>query len=176
MNLSTTNDQQTCTLGDRQNVCELDENLEILRRVPAFSGAPLERLRLFAFMSKRLFFKAGTFIIRQNDPARHAYILISGKAQVIKEYKERSALLNEFTAGEFFGGLALLSDIKRPVSVRAVTDICCLSMDRESFMKTFSQSPEVILKIVDFMLKRHFQMYDKFLEKLSPESITNINL
>ncbi len=156
--------------------CELDANLELLRRVPAFAGAPLDRLRLFAFMSKRQRFSPGAFIIRQGDSAHTAYMVISGTAQVIKEFKTLSVLLNEFNEGDFFGGLALLTDFKRPFSVRALTDVCCLSVDRETFMRIFSQSPEVILQIVDSMMKRHSTMFDKFLEKLSPECIANLKL
>jgi|WetSurMetagenome_2_1015567.scaffolds.fasta_scaffold02446_5 CRP/FNR family transcriptional regulator, cyclic AMP receptor protein len=147
-----------------KNRCELDKNLDILRRVPAFSGIPIERLKLYAYLSNRMHFRAGDFVFRQGEQGDLGYVVICGKGQVIRELKDHSILLNEFGEGDFFGGLVLLSDTERLFSVRAKTDLECLTIDRETFQKLFLQFPEAALKMVSVMLKRIMQMEEKLLQ------------
>jgi CRP/FNR family transcriptional regulator, cyclic AMP receptor protein len=149
--------------------CQLDENLEILRRVPSFSGIPIERLRLYAYLSNRMHFRAGDFVFRQGEQGNLGYVVICGKGQVIRELQDHSILLNEFGEGDFFGGLVLLSETVRLFSVRAKTDLECLTIDRETFQKLFLQFPEVAIKMVNFMLKRIVQMEEKLMQAKAEE-------
>jgi CRP/FNR family cyclic AMP-dependent transcriptional regulator len=155
--------EKGCDL-DAVGRCELDENLEVLRREPVFSEIPVQRLRVYAYLSRRMRYRTGEFLFRQGDRDSRGYILIGGRAQVIREYKEQSLILNELKEGEFFGGLALLADVQRLFSVRAVTAVECLTVDRESFRKLIVQFPEVAIKAIDMMVKRIVQMEEKLLE------------
>jgi CRP/FNR family transcriptional regulator, cyclic AMP receptor protein len=144
--------------------CELDENLDILRRVPVFSSIPIERLKLYAYLSKRILYRAGEFVFRQGQRGNLGYVVIGGKAQVIRELKDHSIFLNEFQVGDFFGGLALLADIPWLFSVRAVENLECLTIDRETFQKLFVQFPEAGIKMLDIMVRRLVQMEEKLLQ------------
>lgn len=144
--------------------CELEENLEVLRRTSVFAEIPAQRLRLYAYLSRRMRFRPGEFLFRQGDRDNRGYILMTGRAQVIREYKEQSLILNELKEGEFFGGLALLSDVQRLFSVRSVTAVECLTVDRESFRKLVVQFPDVAIKAIDVMVRRIVQMEERLLE------------
>jgi CRP-like cAMP-binding protein len=162
--------EHSCPTGGGSR-CELDENLAILRGVPAFSRIPLPRLKLYAYLSKRACYQAGEFLFRQGDSDDHGYIVISGRAQLIRELKDHSVLLHEFIEGDFLGGLALFSDISRLFSVKAVTKLECLTLDRETFQKLLIQFPEVAIKVLDVMVKRVVQMEEKLLQAESDSSI-----
>jgi CRP/FNR family cyclic AMP-dependent transcriptional regulator len=162
--------EKTCELdASGKSRCQLDENLDLLRRVPAFSGIPIDRLKLYAYLSKRMHFRAGDFVFRQGEQGSLGYVVICGKGQVIRELQNHSILLNEFGEGDFFGALALLSDTVRLFSVRARTDLECLTFDRETFQKLFLQFPEVALKMVGIMLKRIVQMEEKLMQSKAEE-------
>ena len=150
--------------GEESSRCELDDNLDILRRVPIFSGIPLDQLKLYAYLSKRRHFRAGEFIFRQWETGVHGYVIIRGKAQVIREYEDQSVFLHEYQEGELFGALALMSDGIRLVSVKAVTDLECLTIDRKTFQKLFVQFPEAGIRMLDFMIKRITQLEEKLLQ------------
>ena len=155
-------------------VCELADNVKILSEVPVFSIIPLDRLRVFAYVGKQLCWQAGEFLFRQGEPDDHGYVMISGTVQVIREIRDRSILVNEFRQGDFFGGLALLSDMHRLFSARAVTDARCLVFDRESFRKLLVQFPELSLKIMDLMIKRVIESEERlFQAELSQHSSVN---
>lgn len=155
---------KTCQIQATGGRCEMDENLEILRNIQAFSCIPMDRLRLYAYLSKRMHFKEGEFVFRHGDSDDKGYIIISGRVQVIREYQDRSLLLGEFQEGDFFGGLALLSDIKRLFSVKALTDTHCLTIDRESFRKIMIQFPEIAARVLDVMIKRIVIMEERLLQ------------
>jgi CRP-like cAMP-binding protein len=160
---SSTEHQKACDI-DSAGRCELDLNLEILRREPVFSEIPVQRLRVYAYLSKRVRFQGGEFVFRQGDRDDRGYIILSGRAQIIREYQEQSLILNELREGEFFGGLALLSDIPRLFSIRVIEPMECLTVDRESFQKLVMQFPEVAVKAIDMMVRRIVQMEQKLLE------------
>ncbi|NSW87627.1 MAG: cyclic nucleotide-binding domain-containing protein [Syntrophobacteraceae bacterium] len=160
---SPTESDKPCSSAMRDR-CELDENLEILRNVPAFSAIPLQNLRLYAYLSRRRCYRAGEFLFHQGDMDDCGYIVVSGTARVLRELKDCSIFLNELKEGEFFGGLALFSDIRRLFSVRAVTDVECLTLDRESFRRMLLQFPDVSLKVLDIMIKRIVQMEEKLFQ------------
>ena len=154
-----------CAPSERAGRCELDANLEVLRTIPVFSGIPLQRLKLYAYLCKRACYRAGEFIFHQGDSDDRGYILLAGKAQIVREYEDHSLFLNELREGEFFGGVALLSEIQRLFSVRATTSVECLTLDRESFRKLLVQFPEVGVKVLDLMIRRIVQMEEKLMQK-----------
>jgi len=168
---SSTDPRRDCTPCTERSRCELECNLDILRGVPIFSGIPLERLRIYAYVSGRVCYRAGEFLFRQGDSDDRGYIVINGQVQVVRELQDHSVLLNEFKPGDFFGGLALLSDIKRLFSARAVTYLECLSLDRESFRKLLVQFPEVGVKVLDMMIKRVVEMEEKLLSSQVQECL-----
>lgn len=164
MNLPTENNAD-CSLNKKDKRCELEENLDVLRKITVFAEVPLPRLKLYAYLCKRAGFEPSEFLFRQGTADNRGFILLQGKAQVVREYQDHSIFLNQLHEGEFFGGVALLSDIKRLFSVRAITRVECLTLDRESFRKLLVQFPEVGVKVLDMMIKRIFYMEETLLQK-----------
>jgi len=155
----------TCTLspsgGGR---CELSQNLETLRTVPVFAPIPLEKLKLYAYLSRRVCYRAGDFLFRTGDLDDRGYIILSGRAQVIRDFLDHSILLDELKEGDFFGGLALLGNTQRLFAVKALTDLECLTLDRASFRKLLTQFPEVAIQVLDLMIQRVVEMEEKLLK------------
>ena len=61
---------------------QLKNEVDVLKRVPLFSGVDAAKLKLLAFTSKVVSFKAGDVLFRQNDPGDSAYVILSGKARI----------------------------------------------------------------------------------------------
>jgi len=165
MSLPKENEPPCQPVEKKDERCELEENLNVLRKISVFSEVPLSRLKLYAYICKRVCFREGEFLFRQGEPDDRGYVIISGKAQVVREYEDHTVFLNELNVGEFFGAAALLSDFKRLFSVKAVTHVECLTLDRGSFRKLLVQFPEVGVKILDMMIKRILYLEDQLLRK-----------
>jgi ATP-binding cassette subfamily B protein len=75
-------------------------------------------------------------IVSEGDPGDRFYILVRGKAEVLKASK-RAAVLQD---GDYFGELALLSDRPRNATVRSLTPCVCLTLQRDHFRAMLDRS------------------------------------
>lgn len=89
-------------------------------------------------------------IIREGDPGDRFYILVRGKAEVIKG-TARVAVLQD---GDYFGEIALLSDHPRNATVRSVTPCVCLILERDHFRAMLNRSAPLRDRIRQVMKRR----------------------
>ena len=75
-------------------------------------------------------------IICEGDPGDRFYILVRGKAEVLKASK-RAAVLQD---GDYFGEIALLSNRPRNATVRSLTACVCLTLQRDRFRAMLDRS------------------------------------
>ncbi len=66
-------------------------------------------------------YKAGDFFYYENDKPDYFYIILSGKAEILKEDLDYPIL--ELSRGEYFGNIAVFRRSSRTETVRAVTDV-----------------------------------------------------
>jgi len=110
----------------------------ILRFVPE---AHYARLR-DSFSEER--FEFGEAIVREGDPADAYFVLVSGRARVLKAAADGSELpLNRLLPGDEFGESALLDGGVRSASVRASTTVEVLRLERSRFLKLAAEFPAV---------------------------------
>ena len=133
---------------------EFQENLEILRQTDFFSALSLEALKLFAYLAAREKFKEGDFLFRQNDNDGNAFYILSGEAELLHQGEAGTSILKRYAQGEFFGGLALLGDMRRLFSLRASTDMTCLVLNRDKFSKALEQFPELTPRVFRTVVER----------------------
>ena len=61
----------------------LNEEVELLRRIPLFAKIEASKLKLLAFTSQRLTYKPGDVLFRQGDPGDAAFVIIGGEADIM---------------------------------------------------------------------------------------------
>jgi MFS family permease len=113
------------------------EHIDLLEGVPIFAPLPapqLERLA-FALIEKRA--DAGTTIIRQGDPGDLFYVIAEGRATVSEDRWQ----VGTVAEGDAFGEIALLRDVPRTATVRALTPMRLYALDREVFLATVNGDP-----------------------------------
>jgi MFS family permease len=99
--------------------------LELLGAIPIFAplaGPTLERL---ALALRPLEVAAGTDVVREGEPGEDFYVIDAGEAEVLGR---------RLGPGESFGEIALLREIPRTATVRAVTDLALYALDRQTFV------------------------------------------
>jgi len=152
--------------------CEFKENLSILREIEFFSELPLETLKVLAYLCKREVFKKGDFLFHQKDDDGQAFFIISGKARLVYPEEDRSPSFREFDEGAFLGSLALLGKAHRLFSLKALTDMTCLILSRDKFLKVAEQFPDIILKSLKSVVGRIHKWEENFLSEVD-ESCQN---
>lgn len=136
------------------NISEYQENLEILRQMQFFSGLSLQALKVFAYLCTRETFKPGDYLFHQGDNDGKAFYIVSGEAELLREGDGCDGALRKYVAGEFLGGLALVGDMRRLFSLRALSTMTCLSLSRDKFTKGLEQFPDLMPKVLENIVER----------------------
>lgn len=132
---------------------------EFLTKVTVFSTMePYERAKL-ADAFKQVTFKADENIITEGEPGNDLFLLQVGEAIATKvlEAGKPAVQVMKYTAGDYFGERALIKNEPRAANVIAKTDCVLVTMDRHSVKR--------LLGPLEELLKRNFEVYEKFASK-----------
>ncbi|MGE3536317.1 MAG: FAD-dependent oxidoreductase [Candidatus Tectimicrobiota bacterium] len=87
-------------------------------------------------------FEAGEVIFHQGDLGDRMYIVIDGEVEVLLTAEEQQdRVLAKLHAGEWFGEMALFNDEPRAATVRTVTNVNVLAIDRSAFKTLVTHVP-----------------------------------
>lgn len=114
--------------------------LAALMGVPFFTSLPGQALERLAAALVPVTVRPGARIVRQGDTGDRFYIIASGTVQVSVD----GVPVRTMEAGESFGEIALLRDVRRTASVNAVSAVELLALDRHDFVETVTGQPVAV--------------------------------
>ena len=127
-----------------------DHKVEVIRKVPLFSGCSKKELQRIAHIADEIDLRAETELTRQGAPGSEFFVLLQGEVDVIRDGKQ----IDTLHAGDFFGEVALVSDHPRNATVRATTPVRALVITSASFLGLLKESPEIQLKVLQALVDR----------------------
>jgi MFS family permease len=104
--------------------------LELLRAIPLFAQLPPPVLERLAASAAEVTAPPGAAVVEQGAPGDLFYVVSSGRAAVEID-GARSA---ELGPGDFFGEIALLRDVPRTATVRALDELRLYALGRDVFV------------------------------------------
>jgi MFS family permease len=107
-----------------------DEPLELLRRIEIFAELPevaLERLATAATVAS---VAAEQVVVSRGEAGNHFYVIAAGRAAVDLD----DGTTRELGPGDFFGEIALLRDVPRTATVRALEPLRLFALERDDFL------------------------------------------
>jgi CRP-like cAMP-binding protein len=132
----------------------LKEEVELLRRLPMFAQVDPTRLKLLAFTSNRLQFEPGQALFHQGDAGDAAYVVISGDADVLITSGTDEIKIAAVQRNSIVGEIAILCDVPRTATVRAVTRLDTLKINKENFRRLLREFPEVGIEVMRVLASR----------------------
>jgi len=106
------------------------EALALLRAIRIFAPLPPPVLERLAAAATSVHVPAGTAVFQQGDHGDRFYAIAAGRAAVEIDGAESATL----GAGDFFGEIALLRDVPRTATVRALDDLEIYALERDDFI------------------------------------------
>ncbi len=104
--------------------------LALLRGVPFLAVLPAAALEALARRALAVTVPAGEAVFGQGDHGDRFYAIAEGEAGVTIDGEELPA----FSAGDWFGEIALLRDVPRTATITARTDLDLLALERDDFI------------------------------------------
>ncbi|MEC9347204.1 MAG: cyclic nucleotide-binding domain-containing protein [Pseudomonadota bacterium] len=126
----------------------LNEEVELLRQIPMFQKVEQSKLKLLAFTSERLIFQPGQIICEQGEPGDSMYVIVGGDADVIVNLPNGPLKVASLHKNSFFGEIAILCDVPRTATVKAVSQLTTLRITKDLFYRLVSEFPQMTIEIM----------------------------
>ena len=141
---------------------------------PLFAGLTENQIATFRPATNQVSFEEGAAIIREGERGVDLVILIKGRVTISKKLtllgedetdeRDKTFITLDAKAKPFFGEMALLlDDSLRTATVTASTDCEMVVMEKEGFLKTCMEHPEVGVKVMENIEPWQFLMKATYL-------------
>ncbi len=126
----------------------LEQEVELLRRIPIFSKIEPAKLKLLAFTSDCIAYTPSQVIFRQGEMGDAAYIIIEGEAEVFVTGPKGEVKVATLGPNDIVGEIAILCDVPRTASVRAASRLVTLRISKDLFFQLVNEFPEMAVEIM----------------------------
>jgi MFS family permease len=109
---------------------------ELLRGIRFLAPLPLPRLERLVRSAEPVTVPAGETVITAGEPGTEFYAIADGEVEIVEYGRTQGP-------GSGFGEIALLADVPRTATVRALTDLELWSLDRRSFVAAVNSHGDV---------------------------------
>ena len=127
----------------------LNDEFDILHKLPFFNGIGPSKLKLLAFASDRIIFKEGQDLFREGDEAHSAVVQLTGEADVLQTSDEGVVKVGEAHPHSIVGEVALLHDQLRASTVTTTSTVETLLISRDNFQKLLANCPGTLSKLLN---------------------------
>jgi CRP-like cAMP-binding protein len=128
----------------------MDQNLELLERVPLFAGVSRDELEAIGRIANEMDVPAGTALTHEGRHEGYFFVIMSGTVRI--ERGGRS--INTIGAGDFLGEIALLDGGPRTASATTESPCRLLSLTHERFHQLLDTSPSVRTAVLEAVGQR----------------------
>lgn len=137
------------SVGDQ--VTNVIRSTTALNRSPLFSQLPTERRSALALRLKPVEVRAGQTVVREGEPGDSFFLVAQGEMEVVAQSGER---LSTLRAGDHFGEVALLRNVPRTATVKAVADGVLLSLNKNDFLGALAKDLNVSTQFEELAASR----------------------
>jgi protein phosphatase len=127
-----------------------DEKLDLLHRIPLFSGFDRRRLERLGMLADEVDVTAGKVLMRQGETGADMMVLVRGGVSVERDGQR----INTLGPGDFFGEIALVDGGPRTATVSAVEDSTLLVITHRDFHSMMDEFPEVAGQVMNALANR----------------------
>jgi CRP/FNR family cyclic AMP-dependent transcriptional regulator len=127
-----------------------NQKVELIRKVPLFGHLSKRQLEQIAQIADEIDLREGKEMTKQGSRGREFFVLLDGTADV----KKGGRRINTMKSGDFFGEIALVSDVPRTATVTATSPIRALVITDRSFRRLMQDMPEIQAKVLSALAER----------------------
>jgi len=124
--------------------------VDLIARVPLFGGLSKRELGQVASIADEIDLPADKLLIREGEHGREFCVLLEGEAEVARKGKK----LATRRAGEFFGEIALVSNLPRIATVTTRKPVRALVIRDDELRALLRTEPAIAVKVLQAVADR----------------------
>jgi CRP-like cAMP-binding protein len=124
--------------------------VELLSRAPLFQGCSKKELGEIAGIADELDLRDGAVLIREGERGSEFFVLVDGTVRVTKSGRR----LRDLGPGDWFGEIALISDVPRTSTVTATSPVRVLVVTDRAFKGLVHRVPSIAVKVLESVAER----------------------
>ena len=128
----------------------LYEQMMHLHNIHLFQNVRFYDLKLLAQSTEVVSFQKNTKIITQGEEGNTLYIIISGSVETDVD----GIIVDRTGDRTYFGEIALLGDITRTASVKAVSEVSALTLSKDALKEFMKENSEISAKLMKNIIRR----------------------
>lgn len=126
----------------------------MFKNIPFLAGIPQDLFDKIVAQADKREFEAGEVIFQEGDTADAMYSISVGDVGVYKKIEDEQKEVNVLHAGDFFGEMALATNLPRNATIIAKTHVKTVVLSRKLFDEIFGVNPELSEKISHAIVER----------------------
>ena len=126
------------------------EIIALLKSTPIFARTSEKSLESMIKSAVIKTIPSGDKVVQEGQGGVGFYLILDGKAEVIKDGEK----LAELETGNFFGELGVIDGQPRTADVVAVTEIKCWILSQWAMQSVIENHPEVALSMLEEIVRR----------------------
>ncbi|MBN2527411.1 MAG: cyclic nucleotide-binding domain-containing protein [Deltaproteobacteria bacterium] len=117
-----------------------------LSKVVIPKGFHPKDIELMAEVCRYIRFPKGAFLCRQNEPGMACYFILQGKVNAFQELNGQTQALAILQPGTVIGQIALVNNIRRSATLKALEDVLTLEVTCADFQQLMQSASPTALK------------------------------
>jgi CRP/FNR family transcriptional regulator, cyclic AMP receptor protein len=122
-----------------------DAKVELIARVPLFERCSRRELAAIAGIADQVDLPEGRVLVHEGTFGQEFFVLTEGSAEVTRAGR----LVSTLGPGDFFGEIALVSNVPRTATVKTLTPVEALVVSGRDFWTLLDESPRTQRKILE---------------------------
>jgi len=132
----------------------LEQEVELIRQFPIFSKIQPAMQKLLCFSAERLTYDAGQVIFNAGDQADAAYVVIEGTVEISVPTPSGPIVINTMQKNEILGEIAIVGEVPRTATAKAVSKLDTLKISKELFIKIIRENPDAAIELIKILASR----------------------
>lgn len=128
----------------------MDKKLELLARVPLFSGLGKRGLAQVAKLADEIDLPAGRQLLQQGEHPHEFFLIVDGSVRIDID----GAQINTLGPGDFLGEIALIDGGQRSATATAVTPVNLLILGQREFNTLLNDYPDIRTSVLTALAQR----------------------
>jgi CRP/FNR family transcriptional regulator, cyclic AMP receptor protein len=142
-----------------------DKKVDLIKRVPLFGECSRGELEQVASAADEIDLAEGKELMREGDRGREFFVILEGTADVTQGGEK----INSLGEGDFFGEIALISDLPRTATVTSTSPVRALVLTDRSFQRLVEESPAIQRKVLEAAVARLNPMFKRAVQPRSDQ-------